>query len=266
MRRIVLAFAFIVLARIAGQAQPQAYDAKIDYQKGQQSVAAIDLPYSEDITEAAIKDYMSKKGLKGSSLRGFTVYRGAKLDESAGDPKDLHFKIEKKPHAKGTSVIYLLVANPNEDPATRAPGDVPLDPARTFLNNLVPSVEAANLEAQIKTQEEIVKKAQKKKNNLADDQTSLEKKIRNLQTDLDQNKKDQVTAAAAVQANVNGDAEALKKAQKKMNKLLDDQGSMQKKLRNNQSDLDQNKKDQDTQQTELDKQQQLLDSLKGRRK
>jgi hypothetical protein len=266
MRRIVLAFTFIVLARIAALAQPQAYDAKVDYQKGQQSVAAIDVPYSEDIVETAIKNYMSGKGVKGSSLHGFTVYRGAKLDESGTDVNDLHFKVEKKSRAKSTTVIYLLVANPSEDPATRAQGDVPLDKAKTFLNNFVPAVEAGNLEAQIKEQEDVVKKAQKKKNNLADDQSSLEKKIRNLQSDLEQNKKDQLLQSQAVQANINGDADALKKAQKKMNHLIDDQGSMQKKLRNDQSDLDQNKKDQQTQQTERDKQQQALDSMKARRK
>jgi hypothetical protein len=207
---------------------------------------------------------MSGKGLKGSSLRGFTVYRGAKLDDTSTDLKDLHFKVEKK--SRGTSVIYLLVANPSEDPATRTPGDVPLDKAKLFLNNLVPAVEAGDLEAQIKSQDEVVRKALKKRNNLADDSTSLEKKIRNLNADLVQNKKDQLTQSQTVQANVNGDPDALKKAQKKMNHLLDDQGSMQKKLRNGQTDLDQTKRDLIGQQQELDKQQQALDSMKARRK
>ncbi len=269
MRKIVLAFLVILLVRMAVQAQPQAYDAKIDYQKTRQNAVAIELPFNQEVVGDAIKDYMGGKGHKGSSFRGFTVYRGVKLGDSDGDTKDLHFRIDRKTRRdKSASTVYLLVANPSEDPATRqvAGDDAPTDKARAFLNAMVPAVEAHDLEVQIKTQEEIVKKALKKSNGLADDQTDLEKKIRNTQADLDQNKKDQLKQSRDAQSISHNDDEAMKKANKKMNRLVDDQGDLLKKLRKYETALDQNKLDQAAQQKELDKQQQILDSMKSHRK
>jgi len=49
--------------------------------------------------------------------------------------------------------------------------------AKSFLNNLLPDIEAANLELQIKAQEEVVAKAEKKLKGLQDDKIELEKKL-----------------------------------------------------------------------------------------
>ncbi len=57
------------------------------------------------------------------------------------------------------------------------------------MNNLQPDVEASNLELQIKDQEDVVAKAEKKLKNLKDDQESMEKKIKDLQDDLKKNTK-----------------------------------------------------------------------------
>jgi peptidoglycan hydrolase CwlO-like protein len=56
---------------------------------------------------------------------------------------------------------------------------------------MLPQVEAFNLELQIKDQEEMVAKAEKKLKNLQGDQESIEKKIKKLQDDLKGNAKDQ---------------------------------------------------------------------------
>ena len=118
---------------------------------------------------------------------------------------------------------------------------------------------------EISGQEAIYKRALKKAGNLRDDQSDLEKKLRYAQGNLDQNKKDQL-ALTQDMTNIHGDNDALTKAQKKMNKLLDDQASLEKKIRKYQADQDQNKKDQDAAQAEVQKQQQVLDSMKARRK
>jgi DNA repair exonuclease SbcCD ATPase subunit len=254
-----------LLAGLAGHSQPQAYESKIDYQKTPQAVAAIDLPYSTDLLEDAFKDYMGKKGMKGSGQKGFTLYRGARLSDTASSLNDLYVKIEKR--GKTSSTIALMPALPSEDPSARTAASVPipLDQAKAFLNNLVPAVQAYDLEVHINDQQTVAKKSQKKYSNLQDDQADLEKKIRNTQSDLEDNKKDQITASAAVQANLTGDQDALKKAQKQMNKALDKQSSLEKKLRKLQADLAQNKIDQTSQQSDLMKQQQTLDTMKTRR-
>jgi chromosome segregation ATPase len=65
-----------------------------------------------------------------------------------------------------------------------------VDKAKSFLNNMMPDIEAANLELQIKAQEELVAKAEKKLRNLKDDQASLEKKLQENKTDQENTQKD----------------------------------------------------------------------------
>jgi hypothetical protein len=267
MRKTLSLLAVLFVVCLAATAQPQAYDSKVDYQKTRQFASAIDLPYNTDIVEDGIKNYLSGKGLKGNSTKGYTVYRGARMSDSATDLNDLWFKVGRRSGDKKSSVVTLLVVKPSEDPATRAEGAAgPQDKGRSFLNSLVPPVEAHSLEVEITGEEAVLKKANKKLSNLLDDQTDLEKKIRNTQADLDQDKKDQILQTNAVQANVNGNQDDLKKAQKKLNKLMDDQSSMEKKIRKYQSDLDENKRDQTGAQAEVQRQQQMLDSMKARRK
>jgi hypothetical protein len=110
----------------------------------------------------------------------------------------------------------------------------------------------------------MLQKARKKMDGLIDDQVDLEKKIRGLQADLEENKKDQVKQAKDLQSNIKSDDVDKKKNQRKLQRLLDKEGSLDKKLRNAQSDLDQNKMDQRLQQAEVDKQQQILEGIKAR--
>jgi hypothetical protein len=266
MKQLLLTAAIFLFACFAAKSQ-QAYDGKMDYQKSTISTATIELAYSQDVVEDAIKDYMAKKGYKNSSSKGFAVYRGAKLDDADAEQRDLYFKIEKKKKEKDISVISLFSTKPNADILAKDSTDNPqTDKGKMLLNNLVPYIDAHNLEVQIGAQQDVLKKAQKKQNNLKNEQADLEKKLRKYQDDLAQNKIDQAAQTQAMQNTVNQDAEATKKANKKMSKLLDDQSSLEKKQRNTQQDLDDNKKDQELQQKEVDKQQQILDALIAKRK
>jgi hypothetical protein len=267
MRKTFALVSIFLLFRYAVHAQPQAYPSKAEYQKTQLDAVSIDLPYSTDLVEGAIKDQMAKKGLKGSGQKGYVMYHGIQLDPLTSAINDLFFKVDRRNRDKNASTLTMLVVMPGEDPAKHGAGAVfPLNEARGYLNNLVPAFEAANLELQIQAQEGIVKKAQKKYNGLQDDQSDLEKKIRNAGSDLDQNKKDQTQATSDMQANIHGDNDAMKKAQKKMNKLLDEQATLEKKIRNWQAALTQNKTDQAAGLSDLQTQQQSLESMKARRK
>jgi hypothetical protein len=267
MKKNILVLLALLFIKMASYGQAQAYEGKLEYQKTMQQVAIIELPYKTDVAEDAIKDYMSKKGFKNSSSKGFDVFRGFKLDSADTDPSDLYFKVDRKKKDKDYSVITLLVTKANQDimarPALDSTGQT--DKAKAFLNSLVPYIDAHNIDVQIADQQDVLKKAQKKMNNLINDQSDVEKKIRKLQADEDQNKSYILKQTNEIQNTVNANDDVKNKSQKKMNKLLDEQDNIRKKLRKAQADLDQNKIDQEAQQKEVDKQQQVLDAIKAKK-
>lgn len=62
--------------------------------------------------------------------------------------------------------------------------------AKTFLKDMLPDIEAYDLEVKIKDQEETLAKAEKKMKNLENDLDDMEKKKKKLEEDIEQNKKD----------------------------------------------------------------------------
>lgn len=165
----------------------------VEYQKDNKSAAVIELPYKTDIVEGAIKDFMAKKGVKETRSKGFLVYKGASLSAYDAEVSDLYFKVDKKGRRdKDISMIYLIAGRANENVAVRNGGDnYKMEEAKTFLNDLVPAVEAHDLDVSIGQQADLVQKAEKKLKNLRDDQSDYEKKIRSFEDKLAQNKKDQ---------------------------------------------------------------------------
>ncbi|HVU53752.1 MAG TPA: hypothetical protein VHD83_01800 [Puia sp.] len=267
----LLLAAGIIIACSSGaglQAQPKAYESQTNYQKGMLSAIFVDLPYPPDVVEATIKDYMAQRGWKGSSSRGYKMYHNVRLEDTASSLNDLHIKVERKSSRdKMNSIVTFLPAAPGEDPGGRAGRDA-LAMSRTtaFVEKMLPAIEAGDLEDRIKTQEGVAKKEQNKLGNLHDDETDLEKKIRNTQDDLAKNKEDQLKETQTLQANVHSDDNAMKKSNKRMSKLLDEQTSLQKKLVKYQAALEQNKKDQESQRVMAGREQQSLDSLRTLRK
>lgn len=170
----------------SAQAQSNASESSIEYHKGDKVAAVIELPYPPEVVEDAIKDYLSKKGVKESKYKGFSIFRSTRMYDSDLNVNDLHFKVERKSRKeKDVSVVYLLVGRPGENVGLRTKDDrYKVDDGKGFLNNMAPSIEAYNLEVDIKNQDETVKKTEKKMKNLQDEQKELEKK-------LEANKKEQ---------------------------------------------------------------------------
>jgi chromosome segregation ATPase len=268
MKKIIAILVLLIAFRITTHAQAQAYESKIEYQKTMQQVASIDVPCKTDIADDAITDYMKKKGFKASGSKGFTVFRGVKLDDADTELSDLYFKIEKKKKDKDYSIVNLLVTKANMNILARPSIDSTgqLDKAKAFLNNLVPFVEEHNTDVEIGKQQDVLKKTQKKLNGLISDSTDLEKKIRNLLADQAQNKSDILKQTSEIQTTISANDDVKNKAQKKMNKLLDEQDNIAKKIRKTQADLDETKIDLTKQYRELDNQQQVLDAIKAKKK
>ena len=64
--------------------------------------------------------------------------------------------------------------------------------SKELLNRIAPYIDAYNLDVQIKKQEEVVKKSEKRLLNLKDDQYDLEKRLKSVQDKITQNKNDQL--------------------------------------------------------------------------
>lgn len=187
----LLAIFFAIAIYVTASAQ--AYEGRAEVSRKQYVSAVIEVPYNSDVVEDAIKAYMAKTGFKPSSTKGVQTYKSVKLHPNNTENNDLHFKVERKSRKeKEFSLIYLIVSKENESLSQRMVEDrAGIEDAKSYLNAMVPSLEAYNLEVQITGQDETVKKAEKKLENLVEDQQDLEKKIKNLQEKLEKNKKDQ---------------------------------------------------------------------------
>ena len=175
----------------------QAYEGTIDYDKKKQDAFVIEYPYPPEAVENALIKRMDEMGYKGKEEKGlfnkdkgFRVYKSAYVSDITSGSMDYAFKVESK--RKGTeSVLYMIILGKDGANAKSVFESSGVDKAKSFLNNLQPMVEGANLELQIKDQEEILAKAQKKLKDLKDDKDNMEKKIKKLQDDIKDNEKAQ---------------------------------------------------------------------------
>jgi hypothetical protein len=242
----------------------QAYIGQVEKQKVSQAAAAIKLPFGEGAVADALKAYFSGKGFKPSDAHGWIIYRGVPLDSVDKDGSDLYFVMDMPDRKiKDLTVLSVVPAKKTQGIGNGSFVDSSrLDQARAFLDNLAPFVQNYGTGVQVNSREDALKKSQKKMNDLLSEQEDLNKRLRRLQTDLDQNKTDQIKAGADLQASINANDENKQKNQKRVSKLIDEQGSLEKKIRKTQAELDDNKIDQQRQQTAIAQQQQGLDAVK----
>ena len=266
MYKILLLVSLTALMKMDARCQSRAFATNIEYLKTQQSGAGIQLPYATSTVEDALKEYMTVKGYKPVDSKGWIVCRGVRLESSDTALSDLYFNPRHKSRKdKDITLITLLPAKKNEDMLTRSGTDsAQITRACSFLDSMAPYIEAYHLQLQVTSQTEVVKKAEKKMNSLLSDQTSLDKKIRKWQEDSTENKKDQVRTAADLQANINADDATKTKNNKRLRKLMDEEGDLAKKLRDTRARQQDNKRDQEAQQQELDKQRLSLEAVKAR--
>ena len=195
MRKLLL-FSLFVTANYLLPAQ--AHEGKIDYAKKSQPCLVIDYSYSTQACENAITSRMDKLGYKGKEEKGifnkdkgFKVYNNTLIGDISSTRYDYLFKVERKSRKDdNAATVYFLIQTGDSAALTKLNAD-DLGKAKTFLYNLIPDIEAADLELQIKAQEGIVAKADKKLKTLQSDKEEMEKKIKKLQDDIKDNIKNQ---------------------------------------------------------------------------
>ena len=188
---------FLVCAHVLVMSQT-ATQTRLEYQKGEKAAATIELPYSVEIVEGAIRKRLESATVKEERLKGMQVFKGGRTTPTDGEAVDFYFKVDRKGRKEdSTSVVYLILGRPNENVALRnLNDDFRVQDAKSFLNALVPVVEKHKLDTDIAHHEDLVKKSERTLNNLQNDQRDYEKRIRELQEKLAQNRRDQETQSA----------------------------------------------------------------------
>lgn len=196
MKRIYTLIGIVLLFSVA--AFSQAYEGNVEYNKKKQQAIQIDYSYSQEAVENAIVQKIEKMGYKAKAEKGmfnkdkgFIIFKNAFVTDISDNSMDYIIKVDRKSRKEKDETTLSLIMNKGEVNALTEMDAMGVGKAKSFLNNLLPEIEEADLELQIKAQDETVIKSEKKFKNLQDDQQSLEKKIKGLQADLEKNIKDQ---------------------------------------------------------------------------
>lgn len=181
MRKLVLGALVAVL--LSGSLAAQSYVGSLEYNKKKQDAIQIDLPYTPEAAQMAITQRFEKLGYKPKEEKGILnrdkgilVYRSAFLNEVSNSSLDYLVKVERKSRKEKDECVLIITVQKDGNPMSPMDSDMQ-DRLKSYLNNLVPEVEAANLELQIKAQEDVVAKAEKKLVSLKEDHEALDKKI-----------------------------------------------------------------------------------------
>ena len=195
MKKISLLFLSVLV--LAFSAFSQAYENDIQYAKKKQQGLAIDYSFPPEAVENAFVKKVEKMGYKPKEEKGilnrdkgFLVYKNIFLSDINRDRMDYMIKVERKSRkSSDESVLYMIMMKDGQN-AMAVMDAYDVGNAKSFLNNMLPDIEAANLELQIKAQEEVVAKAEKKMSDLKSDQQSLEKKLQDNGTAQEATQKD----------------------------------------------------------------------------
>ena len=175
----------------------QSYEASIQYDKKKQQAIAIDFVFQPQAVENAIVQKLAKMGYKPKEEKGilnrdkgFLVFKNIFITDIMSDRMDYLIKVERKSRKEADeSIMYLVMLKDDKNAmGIMDAGDV--GRAKSFLNNLLPEVEAADLELQIIAQQEVVAKAEKKLRDLKEEQTRLERKIADNKSGQESTQKD----------------------------------------------------------------------------
>ncbi len=195
MKKIILLFIGIIAITIPAMAQ--AYESTIQYDKKKHTAIAIDYNYSPEAVQNAFVQKMEKLGYKAKEEKGilnkdkgFLVFKNAYVTDVSSDKMDYIVKVERKSRKSGDQAILYMIMNKGDENAMVKMDAYEIGNAKSFLNSMLPDVEAASLELDIKAQQETVAKAEKKLSDLKNDQISLEKKLAENKTGQENTQKD----------------------------------------------------------------------------
>ena len=169
-------------------AHSQARYTFIEFRDAQKPGIQTEFSYPDKTVTDAIEEKLSKMGYKGKDTKGYTVYKGVVLPELGSQPYDLYFKVDRKSRKdKDVSVVNMLISNGNENFISDTSDSRTINNGKSFLDNLMPSIAAYDLQQQVNNQAEALKKAEKKYQSLQDDADDLQKKRKKIEQQIEEN-------------------------------------------------------------------------------
>jgi hypothetical protein len=187
----IIGFFFVLVISIFSYGQAQ--EGQVEYQKKLQPAAVIELPYPPNVVNAAMSDYLSKKGKsKGNDIKGFATYRNTQPVQNDSSNADLYFKTERKSRReKEVTVVSLLLMPADAQTSNVNLHYLDMEEGKSYLNGLAIAIEAYDLELSIKAQNDEVIKAEAKYKSLSNEGEDLEKKRSAIEKKIADNKNDQ---------------------------------------------------------------------------
>lgn len=178
---------------IAALTYGQSVEGTVEYQKKQVPAAVIELPYPPSVVDAAMDDFLSKKGKSRSNdIKGFTTYRNTQPLLNDSTNADLYFKTERKSRKeKEVTVVSLLLMSNETRNDTSNLHYMNMEEAKSYLNDLASAIGSYNLEQNIKDQNDAVIKAENKYKSLVKEGEDLENKRKAIDKKIADNKNDQ---------------------------------------------------------------------------
>lgn len=159
-----------------------------EFQKVMQPAIETEMLFGEKTITDAVEAKMQKLGYKGKEYKGYIVYKGVTIPDFKNNTYDLYFKAARKSRKeKENSYVTLLISTGYEKFVGDTSNSDAIEQGKKFLDNLMPVVEAHDLELQIADQESATQKAEKKLNNLVSDGEDLVKKKEKLEKEIEEN-------------------------------------------------------------------------------
>ncbi len=179
-------FGFLFLG---GTLTAQITEGEVEFNKIKRTVKQMEINYAQEHVEQAVISRMSKAGYKPAQNKGWLIFKGVIDPNISHETSDLYVKVDRKSRKdKEASVVSFFTTRPSDNTvATPMAAHMLGSETENFFTRITQSSRENKLEKEILEQEEITKKAQKKYDDLVKNQASLEKKIKDLQSDLELN-------------------------------------------------------------------------------
>lgn len=185
----------LMLTTLAVHAQPKSiepvkkYESTVEFQKTKQPCTILEFNYPAKDVEKGFEEYGKKSGARMTTMKGWNVGKGARLENRGNNYYDVYYKVEGN---KSSSKVYMILAEPNEDITRRAVDGngvalAAVAVSGAFVASMGDHLGEYDLNKKIAQQEDELKAAQKKYDNLVNEGKSLENKRQKLEKDITDN-------------------------------------------------------------------------------
>ena len=189
----------------------QSVSTSVKFNKADRPALMLYLPYSLEVAEGTILTKLKEIGFEPETKQslfwrqrkvdGFYSFKGVVLKGDKNELVDLYFKVDRRGSKnENQSVMYMMTSKGGENFITDVSDPQVYAAAQKFLNGFVTETASYKQVLDIKTQEENVKKAEMKLQDLTISENELNNKIAKLQEELKKNKELQMNQQATIDA------------------------------------------------------------------